>query len=415
MGGCYFLEAVDAEGEIYVHDNLLWDDCGIIDISSDADEGGECMKDAMLLAPYAETCPGFEVLFGPSEHFAVDDANRYRVCIWNIWAKNDPAEQDVEKQRINAMEVALGSLDDETRYIRLQIACLQRCYYAFPHTVDAVLRGIGAGVVQLDTNVSCEPPWHGLRLILRQRRGMPPEAAANERHMLAYAYFTILNGWLASADLVWVKQILPMHAALAETIYQRLGLPDTAKSLQVQRLCTSLLIFAFPSLEPWDSRWDRHTYLMQMQTSLIDTGGREDKLGKLIDGNINRGTCHHSFFRHLDYQIGMIGTGVPIELDGKGEERRRIQDAVTNYVHAMGSWLAHRTPEEAINIWPPAEEIIGNVYAILGTETPVKRWLVALLWKRLQDNQAKHGRGALDTDPERFALPEGILSEPGFS
>jgi len=71
--------------------------------------------------------------------------------------------------------------------------------------------------------------------------------------------------------------------------------------------------------------------------------------------------------------------------------------------------LAHRTIVEAIAIWPPAEETINHVYDILGLESPIKRWLVACLWKDLQGNQGQHGRGGLDTDPERFALPERTL------
>jgi hypothetical protein len=32
------------------------------------------------------------------------------------------------------------------------------------------------------------------------------------------------------------------------------------------------------------------------------------------------------------------------------------------------------------------------------------------LWKKLLDNQAQHGRGPLDEDPERFALPPDALA-----
>jgi hypothetical protein len=49
------------------------------------------------------------------------------------------------------------------------------------------------------------------------------------------------------------------------------------------------------------------------------------------------------------------------------------------------------------------------VYRVLGKTTARKRWLVAYLWKKLQENQAHHGCGALDEEPERFALPPDAL------
>lgn len=61
-------------------------------------------------------------------------------------------------------------------------------------------------------------------------------------------------------------------------------------------------------------------------------------------------------------------------------------------------------------IWPPCEAIARRAYDVLGDPTSVKRWLVACLWKRLQDADADHGRGPLDEDPERFALPPEALT-----
>ena len=69
------------------------------------------------------------------------------------------------------------------------------------------------------------------------------------------------------------------------------------------------------------------------------------------------------------------------------------------YVHALGSWLAHRKSEEAASIWPQAGDTIGRVYEMLGSATPLKRWLVACLWKKLQENAAHCGRGELDLEP----------------
>lgn len=358
-------------------------------------------NDAPLLAPYGETRPGFEVLCWDFGEFPAFGVGQYLLCTWNIWTKDDPATHDQEKQQINAMQQALGVLDDETRYLRLQIPCLMRCFYAFPATVDMLLAGIAAGEAQLDGKLSCEPPWQEMRLILRHRRGLP-FALADERHALAHAYREIISSWMAGCALAWLQQTLPAHAQLAERLYRYLGPPDERKTLDVQRVCVALLPWAYPPHEPWENRTRRLSTLNKQVE-------QDDELGRLIAVNNDRGSCHHSFFRHLDYQLAMIGAGGPVTLPGKGEERQRILTAVTNYVHALGSWLAQRMIDEAIAIWPDAEETLRKVYATLGKTTPVKRWLVACLWKHLQESQAHCGRGALDVEPERFALPAGVL------
>ena len=169
--------------------------------------------------------------------------------------------------------------------------------------------------------------------------------------------------------------------------------------------------WAFQPL-PRAGRWKRHGDMSREYDNAIlqELGGEKDAIGRLIDRNSDNGACHHSFFRRIDYQIAHIGAGRPVKLPGAGEERKRIHRAVTNYVHVLGSWLARRTPEEAVAIWPPCEDPARRVYHILGDATPRKRWLVAGLWKKLQDNQARHGRGALDEQPQRFALPPHALT-----
>ena len=56
--------------------------------------------------------------------FPLGDGDKLQVCLWNMRGrKKDPAETDEEKQKINEMQRALDPLDDDTRFIRLQIAC----------------------------------------------------------------------------------------------------------------------------------------------------------------------------------------------------------------------------------------------------------------------------------------------------
>lgn len=391
--------------------------------------------DAPILAPYEKTRPGFELIVAKTlqglqgvDCFPVGEDGYQRICLWNIWnQKGDPAEADVEKQWINDMQRALGELSDDERFVRIQIACFERCFWTFPENVELILDGIGKGRVNLDAGVGCEPPWmHGILPLLRGRRGHSAGPQSNRcqtaatgydslhvpRQMLTRAYATILSWWSMQGDLECLKTSLPDNTDLAEKLYRYLGPPTVLKCLYVQKLCLNLDFSGVPSTASHAERWQTLSELIAPVNEAIHArlGNEEDVVGKLIDHNNENNLCHHAFFRHLDLIIAAIGAGKRVALPGSGQERKRIHEAVTNFVHALGSWLAGRTPQEAASIWPAGEETARRVYELLGDVTPRKRWLVACLWKKLQENQARHGRGALDEEPERFAIPAEALT-----
>lgn len=202
-----------------------------------------------------------------------------------------------------------------------------------------------------------------------------------------------------------------MHPDLAETIYRRLGPPTTLKRQYVEKVRASMAWQAFPyqvRQKDWFPPSQGFEDLMEVYDAAIrrELGDKEDMIGRMVG---IKNLCHHAYFRHIDHQIANIGVGQIVQLPGAGEERKRIHSAFTNYVHVLGSWLAKRTVEETVMFWPPCEEIARRVFDVLGDATPCKRWLVACLWKKLRENQAEHGRGALDEEPERFAIPPDAL------
>ena len=389
--------------------------------------------DAPLLAPYSRTRPGFELgvaATSPSEAAFFKDAGDgyFQIRLWNIWQKeNDPADYDKEKQKINGMQRALSKLSDDDRYIRLQIACLARCFWTFPANVDLILDGIASGSVNPDSGVSCEPPWTGWREVLLHRRnpfagkdkpvvawlhhqqGCDPRE--DSRQELLRAYMTILTWWSAEAHPDYLKATLPEHADLAEIIYRRLGKPTKLKWLYVQKLCWHLIFWAIPRL-PLDGQWDRKNEFAEVYNNAIqkELRGEEDTISRLIACNDENGSCHHAFIRHIDHQIAHIGAGKPLVLPGASEERRRIHGGITNYVHVLGSWLSRRTVEQTVRIWSPCENTARCIYRRLGKTTMRKRWLVACLWKKLREDRTHGGRGALDEQRERFAIPLDVLS-----
>ena len=91
------------------------------------------------------------------------------------------------------------------------------------------------------------------------------------------------------------------------------------------------------------------------------------------------------------------------------DEYQRLYRETTNYVHAMVSWLARRSEEEANVIWPEGRETVAGVYEMLRGPTARKRWLVACFWKKLLDTHVRRPGGGLSAEPERFAMPEGVL------
>ena len=387
--------------------------------------------DAPLLAPYEETRPGFELgvaATSPGEAAFFKDVGDgyFQICLWNIWQKeSDPADYDEEKRKINGMQRALGKLSDDDRYIRLQIACLARCFWTFPANVDLVLDGIVSGSVNLDSGVSCEPPWTGWREVLLHRRSPSAEKEKpvvawlhhqqgcdpreDSRQKLLRAYMTILIWWSAKGHLDCLKAMLSEHADLAETIYRRLGKPTKLKWLYVQKLCRHLSFWAIPRL-PMEKERKGNGFVEVYDNAIRqELRGEEDKISRLIARNDENGSCHHAFIRHIDHQIAHIGAGKPVVLPGVGEERRRIHGEVTNYVHVLGSWLAGRTVEQAVRIWPPCENTAQRIYGKLGNATLRKRWLVACLGKKLREDRTHGGRGALDEQPELFVIPLDVL------
>ena len=405
-----------------------------------------------LLAPYERTRPGYELgvsaaSLGLSEHFPDAGGGFYEVNLWALWKRADQAALDPEKQAVDRMQLALGPLSDGDRYVRLQIACLARCFWTFPATVDLILDGIAAGQPNLSAGISCEPPWTGLRVILLRRNApanaAPPEMAAlhhqqgldprrDPRQQRLRAYLQILTWWMAGGrlDLLTTELAaaapadspaaadfpaadLPL-ADLAAQIYQRLGGPDRRKLLLTQLLTWHISAWAIPrpAVLPGTPLDPQLLGVWSPLESAIARELGEDgaAAARRIARNHDQGSCHHAFLRHLDHIIAEIGAGCPVALPGAGEERRRVLGAVTGYAHSIGSWLAGRSLPEAAALFPPAEPICARVYAALQAPTPRKRWLAACLWKKLGDDRAFAGRGLLDEDPVRFALPTSAFS-----
>jgi len=110
--------------------------------------------------------------------------------------------------------------------------------------------------------------------------------------------------------------------------------------------------------------------------------------------------CRLNLFRHFDIWISSVGCG---EWRGAmppiGENRKAVERTVANLACALNGWLAGLAPAAAARPWPEALETCEEVQSLLGNSTPQKRYVVAMLWKRLKHQK---GRAAIESNPESF-------------
>lgn len=398
------------------------------------------LTDVPILAPYELTTPGEELItaaaIGEKDLIVLlNGVNYAKICMWDIWydwrnpSKPNPAASDREKQLINEMQKSLGRVDDGARYLRIQIACVRRCFWTFPRNIDVIIEGITRGEPNIDEAISCEPPWSEILRLLRYRAGHPACSGVSDfflsrflsytngydrrtpRQGLCRMYLMILTWWTAFGDLDCLKAELPDAAHLAEATYRYLGVPTKKKCLYVHRLCFTLMGMGFPRIDH-PVRSGVHDDIVKVLDANIRNELIEEKddIGALIRHmETLNGPCHHAFARHMEHILAAIGAGKRVCLSGAGEERKFTFAVVANYVNALGSWLAARSPKDGILNWPDSESVLMGVYETLGSSDPKKRWLVACLWKQLQENMTHPGRGLLDTYPEKFALSSAVF------
>ena len=383
----------------------------------------------MVLADYKNVPIGFELLrkdvFLPFEGmfelpWTEDEGDFLSFGLWDVSVrKREPDQWDDEIRYINQMQKALGDLEEDTRFLRIQISCFERCWYNFSENINIILQGISQGRPEAE-HVSCEPPWSNICMLLRRRMGVVShpeiwdrycEASTgydpnrSPRQRLARAYIGILNWWSARGDLTCLRSEMPEYGELAEKIYSWLGEPTKLKRLYVERIKMRLTGQAYPQTAQSMSKY---------------IGKEAEEMGKVIDRCVEAETgvkreddpilsrigmqdlCHHAFFRRTDIQIASVGANEWRALPETGEGRRHIEKNITNYYHALNSWLGHKPLSQAKDEWPEGAETTEKVYALLGGDSPTKRWLVASLWKTIKENHRNKGRGELDSHPEKF-------------
>lgn len=375
-------------------------------------------------APQQYAPVGFEATYtgqtGPAAvrtsdfHLAYDldgDGNVYmRYSLWGFCYTSAEDWTD-EIQFINQMQTQLGSLDDETRAIRAQIASLVPCDSGFPVTVDEILNAIGTGHLP-------QPAFHPGCWLSRGTRTTQPGQPESMR-----VIEMTLRSYLEGDPAEKLVPHYPYARGFIERAYAWLGPPDGLTQVQRLMIERMLLPFAFFAKHTEDrgavyadcfkeggrgKELDTQisalaglpeihaNYRQEYRENLASIADLEKRALYTICGHIadcvsELSDCHHSTFRRIERWIHGIGTRTwNMSTRQPHAESTRLGRTLLGYALALDRWL-QGVPMQFLLLdlghvdlgLDPKNEIL-RVYAYLGGErTPIKEWLAACLWFNL--------------------------------
>jgi hypothetical protein len=278
------------------------------------------------------------------------------------------------------METELGNLSPKALDLRalVDFCCIWR--YDYPDTVLQICEAIGG-----------TGPIFG-------RCHYQVDSA--RRSVLA-AYARAMEAWLGKLPLeVAVEATEENGADVARTVYRLLGQKNDIKTLLVER---SLLGLAARSIDcsywgesaPGDAvslipdhaaelAPDWRKRMRHLHEEIYETLG-SDGVDFLCEVGGTEPACHFKFLRRLDILLGSIGClrwrGALPPKDSRVSGRRQI---TKNYLEILRAYWDDSPPRQAVfndTHWDTVKE---RVYKALEDRDPLKRWLVASLWKNIK-------------------------------
>jgi len=386
------------------------------------------------LVPYEMVEPGFEAIYtgeqaepgserqeGPTTVLGDEEGRAIRR--WSTWTwtwADQEANWGDEIKHINAMQEALGPLDDDTRMIRAHIGSLVPCDAGFPIAVDDLLAAIGRGrFTELSVHNGC---WCG---------GMWWESRGTQwgQEEALAAIETCAREYMAGTSVEALAERFPSARGSICRMADWLGPADQLTELQrlmIERMLLPFEFYAGRSRDygevnhncfeeggrgrELDSRISalaglpkvhfRHTREFRENLESIDDPQKRelyDVHSRIANGIHGLSDCHHATFRYVETWLHGIGTGkVSIPTRPSGAEKERLGRLIFGYALGLDRWLLG-APMQFLLLdlghidlgFDPKNEIL-RVYAHLGDErTPTKEWLAACLWYNLAHND--HG------------------------
>ncbi len=387
-------------------------------------EGGRHMNEqrpqAGEFVPYALVTPGFEATYTGGTDLNVADGSgpcfsyfsdaygnvARRYSLWGF-AKATEDTWDDEIRVINAMQAALGPLDDDTREIRAQIGSLVGCDNGVPVTIDEVLTAIGTGKF-------LTPAFHAGCWMGRGSRTTQPGQTESMRAIEA-----VIHGYLAGQAQEVLLEQHPHARGFVERAYTWLGPVGELKEVQRLMLQRMLLPFEYFAKHNPDHEkvlhacFDEGNLGKSLDAAIAALAGIPDIVPNyrkeyrerletiaepekraiytvschIADCISELSDCHHAMLRRIErwiHGIGMLTWDIPSR--APHAEAARLGRLFFGYALGLDAWLRD-SPMQFLLLdlghvdlgFDPKNEIL-RVYANLGESTPVKRWLAACLW-----------------------------------
>lgn len=373
-------------------------------------------------APYEMVPVGFEAIYtGEHDAAALDTSDLYLTYVtdedghvfqqYSLWGFANPTEDDWDDEirAINAMQAALGPLDDAARQIRAHIASLVGCDNGVPVTIDELLNAIGTGELP-------SLPFHnGCWLCRCDARTTQPLQTESMRVIEA-----VLRGYVKGESEATFRERYPFAEGFIERAYRWLG--PVAELSEVQRLMLERMLLPFRFFTKRDPDRDavyhqcfdedkagkavdtrisaaasipeihaNYTKAYKEQLAEIEDPEKRELYiicGHIVDCVSELSDCHHGMLRRIERWIHGIGK-LQWEMPSRQPhaEATRLGQLFFGYALGLDRWL-QEIPMQFVLLdlshvdvgFNPKNEIL-RVYAYLGDDhTPLKRWLAASMW-----------------------------------
>lgn len=301
-------------------------------------------------------------------------SDNFRPCWQNCMIPDDKSFlDDKELAEIDAMEDSLVPLDDDTVRIRQLITCFESCYHEADKQAELIVKAIGSG----------RPP--------KESGERPPERKRELQNCR-----DILSAWCEDAfDKVRDRNVGRISA---DKLVSFIGNRTPLKVWQVQRVVDKVTFaldpsrpyhtmaldvgdYGEPGAEPVGEYYKEDSALLEQtkETIIHDTvDDRKAEISMAIVIDLLQ-PCNWNFVDNLVIVLKAIGGDLypkkPFAHCARNilltplRERLKI---ISNTLRAF--WQSKETEEQ----------IDGNILALLGTGTPVKRWLAASLDKTIR-------------------------------
>ena len=299
---------------------------------------------------------------------------RYHDANLHAMYGTDPVLEEIQRR-----ERALGTLSEEQIALRIaaDFCCIWR--YDYPQRVHDLCARIGGR------------PAPGLRLHY--------QICPGRRSELIY-YATALKGWLQEKP---VEEYEEDTQSVARRVYQYLGAREPLKDMLVERTFIGLSLRALNCSFWGTDSFRAQTPLAPFHAAAVDPNAlhrmaqlehhiMKDMGAQARDflcdvGGTAEPACHFKFIRRIDILVSSIGClqwrGNLPPKDKQVSGRRSLTKTYLDILEQYWNGQAYRFDADGVRIR-------DELFESLGKPDDTKQWLVACLWKNINDQTTYH-------------------------